>query len=75
MSKYPNGTFYGKSHTDETKKKIGEITSKCQIGEGNSQFGTIWIHHLESKENKKIKKEEFPNWEQDGWLKGRKIKW
>lgn len=66
--------FKGKKHTEETKKKIGETNSKHQTGEGNSQFGTMWIHFLELKENKKIKKEEFSTWEQDGWLKGRKMK-
>ena len=67
-------TFEGKNHTEETKKRIGEANSKHQTGEGNSQFGTMWIHFLELKENKKIKKEEFSTWEQDGWLKGRKMK-
>ena len=67
-------TFSGKQHTEEAKKRIGEANSKHQSGEGNSQFGTMWIHNLESKENKKIKKEEFSTWEQDGWLKGRKMK-
>ena len=67
-------TFEGKNHTEETKKRIGEANSKHQTGEGNSQFGTMWIHNIELKENKKIKKEEFSTWEQDGWLKGRKMK-
>lgn len=67
-------TFKGKTHTEETKKRIGDANSKHQIGEGNSQFGTMWIYNLELKENKKIKKEEFSTWEQDGWIKGRKIK-
>ncbi len=64
----------GKKHTNETKKKIGKANSKHQSGEGNSQFGTIWIHNLKEKLNKKIKKEELPNFEKDGWLKGRKMK-
>ena len=67
-------TFEGKNHTEETKKRIGEANSKHQLGEGNSQFGTMWIHNSELKESKKIKKEEFSTWEQDGWLKGRKMK-
>jgi len=35
----------------------------------NSQFGTIWIHNLETNQSKKIKRNDIiPN----GWLKGRK---
>ena len=66
--------FQGKKHSEETKKKIGSKTSILQSGEGNSQFGTMWIHNLELKENKKIKKDEFSSWEQEGWIKGRKMK-
>ena len=34
----------------------------------------MWIHNLELKESKRIKKDDFPSWEQQGWLKGRKMK-
>ena len=68
---YPNGTFFGMHHSEESKRKIGEKTSKSSKGEGNSQFGTRWIHSLELKISKKIKKEDpLP----DGWIEGRKIK-
>jgi len=74
--KYKNGliTFKGKTHSEETKKRIGEANSKHQTGTSNSQFGTMWIHNLEEKLSKKIKKEEFPKYEKIGWLKGRKMK-
>lgn len=61
--------FAGKSHSDETKKKIGEINSVLQSGNSNSQFGTIWITN--EVENRKIKKNDpIP----DGWRLGRKMK-
>ena len=67
--KFPNGTFLGKKHTEETKRKISQKNSISLAGEKNSQYGTIWITN--NLENKKIKKNDtIP----DGWTKGRKIK-
>ena len=68
------GAFKNKKHSETSKKKIGEANSKHQSGEGNSQFGTMWIHSLTEKVSKKISKDEFSEWEAKGWLKGRKIK-
>lgn len=62
----------GRKHKEETKRKIGQTNSIKQKGEKNSQFGTMWITHPELKENKKIKKEEFQVWSDQGWIKGRK---
>jgi len=67
-------TFLGRKHTEKTKRKIGEANSKHQKGKGNSQYGTMWIHNLELKESKKIKKEDLSEWIDKGWLKGRKMK-
>ena len=75
LKKYPNGTFTGMKHSDDTKRKIGEANSIHQLGEGNSQFGKMWIHNLELKLSKKIKKDELPDYIDLGWLKGRKMKW
>ncbi len=35
--------FYGKTHREESRKKIGEKNALKGLGNGNSQFGTIWI--------------------------------
>lgn len=67
-------TFSGKTHSEETKVKIGLANSKHQTGSGNSQFGTIWIYNSDMKLSKKIKGDELDHYESHGWLKGRKIK-
>jgi group I intron endonuclease len=67
----PNGTFYKRKHTEETKKKIGEITKRAQTGSGNSQYGKIWIFNEELKRSVRIDKNEQVPF---GWKFGRKIK-
>lgn len=53
------------------RASISAANSIHQSGEGNSQFGTRWIHSLELKESKKIRlTDELP----EGWEYGRKIK-
>lgn len=62
--------FLGKNHAEETKNKIGSSNSIRQTGEGNSQFGTMWI--TDGVSNKKIKKDEIIP---ENWYKGRIIKY
>lgn len=69
QEKNPLGTFYGKKHSEQTKKIIGEKNSINHIGEKNSQYNTMWITN--GVINKKISKNEsIPK----GWNKGRKFK-
>lgn len=63
-------TFEGKTHSDETKRLISEKMKGTGVGEKNSQFGTCWI--TKDGVNKKIKKENFETWSEQGWVKGRK---
>ena len=57
----------GRKHKEETKKKIGKKNA-LNIGNKNSQFGTMWITN--GQYNKKIKKgDNIP----ENWYKGRKI--
>ena len=66
--KTSRGSFYNKIHSEATKEKIGNANSEHQSGEGNSQYGTMWVTN--GKESKKIKKvDAIP----DGWHKGRKM--
>jgi hypothetical protein len=62
-------TWLGRTHKEQTKKIIGEKNSISQLGEKNSQFGTMWITN--GSNNKKIKRIDIiPN----GWYKGRVTK-
>ncbi|MCK9574704.1 MAG: hypothetical protein WC979_03395 [Candidatus Pacearchaeota archaeon] len=69
-----NGYVYvwsNRCHSDETKQKMRESHAGKQAGNKNSQHGTMWIHNIELKQNKKIKiTDVIPN----GWSKGRVIK-
>ena len=67
-------TFLGKTHSEETKRKMSETHKRNnhQKGEKHSQFGKCWIYNLELQENKSIKKDELNNWLEKGWIKGRK---
>ncbi len=62
----PIKSFYGRSHSDESKEKISKSLVGKQKGNKNSQFGTIWITN--DIVNKKIKSSDsIPN----GWRRGR----
>lgn len=67
---FNHNTFQGKTHSEETKKKISESNKGQGKGSANSQFGTCWITNGE--EVKKIKKENLESYLDKGWRKGRK---
>jgi hypothetical protein len=68
------GKWKGNHHTDETKKRIGENSKIHQKGIGNSQYGKIWINNAILKQSKSVQKEEIDIWIENGWVKGRKMK-
>ena len=64
--KYPNGVWFGKSHSEDTKQKMRKSKN---VGNNNSQFGSMWITN--GSDNKKIKKD--VDFIPEGWYKGRVI--
>ena len=78
--KYLSGEFVpfwkGKQHTEITKKRISKTHQErgLQLGEKNSQYGTVWVYSLSKLLNKKIPKNELESYIANGWIKGRKIK-
>lgn len=64
----------GKKHRPETIEKMKLSHAGLQVGEKNSQFGTCWIYSSETKQNKKINKDDLEMFLKQGWIKGRKIK-
>ncbi len=64
----------GRRHREETKRAIGVANSISQKGEKNSQFGTVWLHHLGQKVSKRVPREELESWINAGWICGRKMK-
>jgi len=63
----PNNKVYG-----WLRKRHAIAMSESQSGNGNSQFGTRWIHNNTIKESTKVGKDEpLP----DGWHEGRKFNW
>lgn len=67
--KFSGNEFAGKRHTDKSKQEIGLKNSVHQTGEGNSQFGSLWVTN--GHDNLKIKKTDvIPI----GYSKGRVIK-
>lgn len=65
-------SFVGRTHTEESKDKMSKThRERLKDPTNNSQYGTRWIHSLEEKRSKKIKKDEpLP----EGWKEGRKMK-
>lgn len=61
-----------RNHTEETKILISEKLKVAQKGGRNSQYGTCWI--TKDGINKKCKIEDFNQYLNEGWIKGRKIK-
>lgn len=55
-------------------KKYRALLSEKASGEGNSQYGTVWICNDSSGEILKIRKDDLAKWIFKGWRKGRRPK-
>lgn len=67
-------TFSGKKHSPDTIEKMKTSKIGHGIGLSNSQYGTVWIHSMDLKICKKIKKELLSEYTDAGWIVGRKMK-
>lgn len=67
-----NYSWLGKSHTLETRDKIGYANSINQIGEKNSQFGTKWVVHPITGPIK-VKSQEVDDYLKNGYSVGRTL--
>jgi hypothetical protein len=61
----PSNKLYG-----WLRRRFQDRQSELQTGDGNSQFGTMWIFNLELEECKKVPKS---NHTPNGWQKGRVV--
>jgi hypothetical protein len=62
----------GNNHSEESKKKMSLSKKGTGVGKNNSQFGTCWI--TKGGVNKKIKKDDLSQFENEGWIRGMKVK-
>ena len=69
---YKNDHFKDKTHSKETKEKMSEAKKGKYVGINHPQYGMCWI--TKDNNNKKINKSDLFNYENEGWVKGRKMK-
>jgi hypothetical protein len=55
--------------------KLGRMVNNVKIGKNSPAFDRHWIYKEELKKCKFIKKEELNYYVNNGWKKGRIIKW
>lgn len=53
------------------KRRLSEQISKRQTGTANSQYGSIWIYHIDMNLSKKIQRPHLDEYLSNGWATGR----
>lgn len=70
----PTKGFLGGKHTDSAKKNIGLKNSSLQKGDGNSNYGKVWMFYSGQGISKPFPSGDISRQEELGWVKGRRIK-
>ena len=74
-SEIAGNSFRGRHHTKETRKQQKESQLKInRNGENNPNYGNCWIYSNDEKKSQQVKKDDIQQWLDNGWIKGRKIK-
>lgn len=68
--RYVNSRLY-----ESARKNIGKIMSKSQSGNGNSQFGKIWVSDIKNQHTIKIDKDNLIEYLNKGYIQKRIICW
>ena len=69
MRSMNSSRFKGKSHSEDTKKRMSEAKKGLYLGSNNPWYDTCWVHN--TTENIRIPKEDLPKYLEEGWVKGR----
>ena len=69
-SKRGTEVWTGCKHTPETRKRIAEGIK----GAANGAFGTVWLHHPDTGDNKRVSSVDVPTLEAQGWVRGRRLR-
>ena len=70
QNRYVNSRLY-----ESARKNIGRIMSDSQSGNGNSQFGKIWVSHIKNKHTCKIDKNSLNEYLNNGYIQQRIVCW
>lgn len=70
------GSFFGKSHSEQTKQKMKDLHKihEFQCGSKNSQYGKHWIINPITGEKKSLFPKDIQKYLEDGWIYGRSLK-